>query len=71
MDATSAGTYGRFAVAYDVLGTATSVTVDEFVVTAKVNQSAPGAATPTWGGNGTNGQGNMWLTSTGDIYIWA
>jgi hypothetical protein len=71
LDATSAGTYGRFAVAYDVLGTATSVTVDEFVVTAKVNQSAPGAATPTWGGNGTNGQGNMWLTSTGDIYIWA
>jgi hypothetical protein len=71
LDATSAGTYGRFAVAYDVLGTANSVTVDEFVVTAKVNQSAPGAATPTWGGNGTNGQGNMWLTSTGDIYIWA
>jgi hypothetical protein len=71
LEATSAGTYGRFAVAYDVLGTATSVTADEFVVTAKVNQSAPGAATPTWGGNGTNGQGNMWLTSTGDIYIWA
>ena len=71
LDATSAGTYGRFAVAYDVVGTSTSLTVDEFVVTAKVNQSAPGAATPTWGGNGTNGQGNMWLTSTGDIYIWA
>jgi hypothetical protein len=71
LDATSTGTYGRFAVAYDVVGTSTSLTVDEFVVTAKVNQSAPGAATPTWGGNGTNGQGNMWLTSTGDIYIWA
>jgi len=71
LDATSAGTYGRFAVAYDVVGTSTSLTVDEFVVTAKVNQSAPGAATPTWGGSGTNGQGNMWLTSTGDIYIWA
>jgi hypothetical protein len=71
LEATSAGTYGRFAVAYDVLGTATSVTADEFVVTAKVNQSAPTTQTPTWGGNSTNGQGNMWLTSTGDIYIWA
>ena len=71
LEATSAGTYGRFAVAYDITGTSTSVTADEFVVTAKVNQSAPGAATPTWGGNSTNGQGNMWLTSTGDIYIWA
>ena len=71
LEATSAGTYGRFAVAYDITGTSTSVAADEFVVTAKVNQSAPGAATPTWGGNSTNGQGNMWLTSTGDIYIWA
>jgi hypothetical protein len=71
LEATSAGTYGRFAVAYDITGTSTSLTADEFVVTAKVNQSAPGAATPTWGGNSTNGQGNMWLTSTGDIYIWA
>jgi hypothetical protein len=71
LEATSAGTYGRFAVAYDTVGTSTSITADEFVVTAKVNQSAPGAATPTWGGNSTNGQGNMWLTSTGDIYIWA
>ena len=71
LEATSAGTYGRFAVAYDITGTSTAVAADEFVVTAKVNQSAPGAATPTWGGNSTNGQGNMWLTSTGDIYIWA
>jgi hypothetical protein len=71
LEATSAGTYGRFAVAYDAIGTATSIAADEYVVTAKVNQSAPGAATPTWGGSGTNGQGNMWLTSTGDIYIWA
>jgi hypothetical protein len=71
LESTSAGTYGRFAVAYDTVGTSTSVTADEYVVTAKVNQSAPGAATPTWGGSGTNGQGNMWLTSTGDIYIWA
>ena len=71
LEAASAGTYGRFAVAYDAVGTSTSIAADEFVVTAKVNQSAPGAATPTWGGNSTNAQGNMWLTSTGDIYIWA
>jgi hypothetical protein len=71
LEATSAGTYGRFAVAYDITGTSTSLTADEFVVTAKVNQSAPTSQTPTWGGNSTNGQGNMWLTSTGDIYIWA
>lgn len=71
LEAGSSGTYGRFAVAYDVLGTTAAVTPDEFVVTAKVNQSAPGASTPTWGGNSTNAQGNMWLTSTGDIYIWA
>jgi hypothetical protein len=71
LDAGSTGTYGRFAVAYDAVGTAASIAPDEFVVTAKVNQSAPGATTPTWGGNSTNAQGNMWLTSTGDIYIWA
>jgi len=71
LEASSTGTYGRFAVAYDAVGTAASIAPDEFVVTAKVNQSAPGASTPTWGGNSTNAQGNMWLTSTGDIYIWA
>ena len=71
LEAGSTGTYGRFAVAYDAIGTSTSITPDEYVVTAKVNQSAPGATTPTWGGNSTNAQGNMWLTSTGDIYIWA
>jgi hypothetical protein len=71
LEATSTGTYGRFAVAYDITGTATAVAADEYVVTAKVNQSAPTSQTPTWGGNSTNGQGNMWLTSTGDIYIWA
>ena len=71
LEASSTGTYGRFAVAYDAIGTAASIAPDEYVVTAKVNQSAPGASTPTWGGNSTNAQGNMWLTSTGDIYIWA
>jgi hypothetical protein len=40
LEAASAGTYGRFAVAYDVIGTSTSLTPDEFVVTARVSASA-------------------------------
>jgi hypothetical protein len=70
---TSFGQYGRWAVAYDVVGTSTTVTADEFIVTAKVNQgSAPApAAANTWGGSTNNGQGNMWLTSTGEIFIYA
>jgi hypothetical protein len=69
---TTFGTYGRWAVAGDVVGTSTSVTADEFVVTAKVAAStAPGTTAPTWGG-ATNGSGNMWVKSdTGDIYIYA
>jgi hypothetical protein len=70
------GQYGRWAVAFDVVGSGSAtITADEFVVTAKVNQgSAPApAAANTWGGSASNnnGQGNMWLTSGGDIYIYA
>ena len=68
---TTFGSYGRWAVAGDVIGTSTSVTADEFVVTAKVTTTAPGTTAPTWGG-ATNGLGNMWVKSdTGDIYIYA
>ena len=71
LEAASAGTYGRWAFAYDVIGTATSVTADEYAVSAKIGQaSAPGAATPTWGG-ATNGTGNMWVTTAGDIFIYS
>jgi hypothetical protein len=71
LEAASAGTYGRWAFAYDVTGSSTSVTADEYVVSAKIGQgSGPGASTPTWGG-GTNGTGNMWLTTAGDIYIYS
>ena len=66
----STGTYGRWAVAYDLLGTVTSATVDEYLITTKINASAPGAATPTWGG-ATNGVGNMWVTTAGDIFIYS
>ena len=71
LEAASSGTFGRFAVAYDVIGTSTSLTVDEYAVTAKIGQaSAPGATTPTWGG-ATNGTGNMWVTTAGDIFIYS
>lgn len=70
VEAASAGTYGRWAVAYDVIGTSTSVAADEYVVTAKINQASNPSADPTWGGS-ANGEGNMWVTNAGDIYIYA
>jgi hypothetical protein len=70
LESVSAGTYGRWAVAYDLLGTVTSAPADEWVVTTKINASAPGAVAPTWGG-ATNGVGNMWVTTAGDIFIYS
>ena len=70
LEAASTGDYGRFAVAYDVIGTSTALTVDQFVVTAKTAAGAP-SADPTWGG-ATNGYGNMFVNSSnGDIYIYS
>ena len=67
----AAGVYGRFAVAYDVVGTSTSLTPDEFVVTARISASADVPTNPTWGGS-SNGSGNMFVNSnTGDIYIYS
>jgi len=64
------GTYGRFAVAYDAVGTAQALSVDEYVVTAKKSSGAP-PATPTWGGT-INGFGNMYINSdNGEIYIYS
>ena len=65
------GPYGRFAVAFDTLGTTTSPTVSEYVVTAKINQASnpTNAVPPTWG-TGSNGSGNMWITNAGDIFIY-
>ena len=66
----STGTYGRFAVAYDAIGTVTALTADEFVVTAKSGIVAP-ASNPTWGGT-SNGYGNIYVNSnTGDIFIYS
>jgi hypothetical protein len=70
LEAASAGTYGRFAVAYDVIGTSTSLTPDEFMVTSKTTANAP-SADPTWGGS-SNGSGNIHVNSvTGDVYIYS
>jgi len=64
------GLYGRFAVASDVLPDATTLTADEYAVTAKIEAGAP-AGVPQWGGSGL-GQGNIHVdTATGEIYIYA
>jgi hypothetical protein len=65
------GPYGRFAVAFDVIGTSTSLTPSEYVVTAKINQASnpSNAVPPTWG-TGSNGSGNIWVTNAGDIFIY-
>ena len=72
IESATAGAYGRFAVAYDVHASASSVVADEYMNSSKVVAGAPSDATPpTWGGS-TNGVGNMWVnTITSDIYIWA
>ena len=72
IESTSTSTYGRFAVAYDVHASASSVAADEYMNSSKLVAGAPSDATPpTWGGS-TTGLGNMWVnTITSDIYIWA
>jgi hypothetical protein len=69
LEAASTGTYGRWALAYDLIGTATAVAADEYIVSTKISAANPSAA-PTWGG-ATNGVGNMWVTTAGDIFIYA
>ena len=72
VESATAGTYGRFAVAYNVHSSASAVAADEYMNSSKLVAGAPSDATPpTWGGS-TNGVGNMWVnTITSDIYIWA
>jgi hypothetical protein len=66
----STGTYGRFAVAYDVVAGVSSVAANEYVVTATTAAGAP-AANPTWGGS-TTGYGNIYVnSSTQDIFIYS
>lgn len=66
----STGTYGRFAVAYDVAAGVSSVAANEYVVTATTAAGAPSTA-PTWGGS-TTGYGNIYVnSSTQDIFIYS
>jgi hypothetical protein len=70
LEASSTGTYGRFAVTGSLEAGASTATVDEFVVTVKQASGAPAAA-PTFGSTG-NGYGNMYINSSNsDIYIYA
>jgi hypothetical protein len=71
LEAGTTNTYGRFAVAYDITGTSTTLTADEYVNTTKIGATtAVPTAAPTWGG-ATNGIGNTYVTSDGQIYIYA
>ena len=72
IEAATAGAYGRFAVAYDVHASSSTVAADEYMVTSKINSGNPSDATPPTWGSTTNGLGNMWVNSnTSDIFIWA
>ena len=72
IEAASAGVYGRFAVAYNVHASSSTVAADEYMVTSKINAGNPSDATPPTWGSTTNGLGNMWVNSiTSDIFIWA
>lgn len=70
LEVASAGTYGRWAVAYNLNASASAATADEYVVSAKINQASDPSAAPTWGST-TNGSGNLWITNAGDIFIYA
>jgi len=61
------GIYGRFGIAFNVSGTATTVTPDSYLVSVSSSAGAPGG-TPTWGTTGNN-YGNMFVNSS-DESIW-
>jgi hypothetical protein len=70
LESINAGTYGRFAVAYDAIGTTSLLAPDEYIVSVKIDQASSPSANPTWGGS-SNGSGNMWITTAGDVFIYA
>lgn len=70
LEASSTGTYGRFAVTGSLHAGASTAVVDEYMVTVKQASGIPSAA-PTFGSTG-NGYGNMYIDSgNSDIYIYA
>lgn len=63
---------GRWAIASPVgiKDNNSNLTANEWMVSAKINSTDPGATVPQWGGS-TYGVGNMWINSTsGDIFIY-
>jgi hypothetical protein len=70
LEATSTGTFGRFAVTGSLAAGASTATPDEYMVTVKADQASAPSAAPTFGGS-VNGSGNMWTTTGGDIYIYS
>ena len=72
LETTSAGTYGRWAMAFDIMGNVTGATPNEFVVGVETAAGVAAlASAPTWGG-ASNGFGNMYINSSNsDIYIYA
>lgn len=58
--------YGRFGIAFNVSGTATTVTPDSYLVSVSSSAGNPGG-NPVWGG--TTGYGNMYVNSS-DESIW-
>jgi hypothetical protein len=71
LESAATGSVGRFAVAANVHASASAVTPDEYMVSAKLSAASTPSAPPSWGGS-TNGSGNIWIKQdTGDIYIWA
>jgi hypothetical protein len=61
---------GRWGVQYDVaVSGVASINVNEYVVTAKLDNSNVPTGDPTWGG-AASGYGNMWINN-GDIYIYS
>jgi len=70
LESINTGTYGRWAVAFDVNEATTAATNSQYIVTA-VSASGVPSGNPVWGGSG-NGWGNIYVNSaTDDIYIWA
>jgi len=71
LESAAAGTFGRWAVAYGVTGSQTTVAADEYIVSTIISASSALPTAPTWGGS-TNGLGNMFINSVnGDIFIYS
>ncbi len=69
MDASDGTATARWAVSSSVSQFATNITAAEYVVTAKLGSGTP-STDPTYGGSSVGG-GNMFISNTGEIWIYA